>query len=241
MSERENLIGRTFGRLVVLFRTERRQKYVCRCVCGNTTTVRGFDLISAKTRSCGCLRRDRNSDRLLVHGHSKTPNGGRATAEYTAWLNINQRTTNPRRDDFDRYGGAGITISPTWRGQDGFQRFLADVGARPSPHHSIDRIDGSRGYEPGNCRWATPLEQARNRHLVVLTEEKVTTLRAIYDAGFGTYEELATMLGVSKDAVANAASRRSWKDLPGGSKRVTRGAGARRYQHQVAAKDRVSG
>jgi hypothetical protein len=83
------------------------------------------------------------------------------TPEYVAWTNIQQRCTNASGPDFERYGGAGITVCKRWT--DSYEAFLADMGRRPSAKHSIDRLDGAKGYEPGNCRWATPTEQARNQ------------------------------------------------------------------------------
>jgi hypothetical protein len=74
---------------------------------------------------------------------------------------MKERCGNPRSDDFPRYGGRGIAVCERWR--ESFAAFLADVGPRPSPHHTIDRIDNARGYEPGNVRWATPTEQSRNK------------------------------------------------------------------------------
>lgn len=87
------------------------------------------------------------------HGMSRTP-------EYRAWLNLIQRCENPREKDFHHYGGRGISVWPEWRAS--FAVFFTAVGRRPSPRHSLDRIDNDRGYEPGNVRWATQSEQMRN-------------------------------------------------------------------------------
>jgi hypothetical protein len=78
-----------------------------------------------------------------------------------------ERCTNPRAISYPSYGGAGVTVDPEWVGRGGFERFLAHVGTRPDGA-SIDRIDGARGYEPGNVRWATAGEQARNRKSTIL-------------------------------------------------------------------------
>jgi len=89
--------------------------------------------------------------------------GNVATAEYRAWKSMRDRCTNPKTAGYERYGGRGITLCEDWRGPGGFERFLAHVGHRPSPKHSIDRIKSNRNYEPGNVRWATAAEQNRNK------------------------------------------------------------------------------
>lgn len=87
-------------------------------------------------------------------------NGGHAPAEYTCWKNMRRRCTNPAAKDYSRYGGRGITVCDRW--QQSYAVFLADVGRRPSPTHSLDRIDNAGHYAPGNVRWATRSEQRRN-------------------------------------------------------------------------------
>lgn len=85
----------------------------------------------------------------------------RRRPEYRIWANIVQRTCNPNNPNWVRYGGAGKGLCDEWRKS--FQRFFDHLGPRPSPKHSVDRIDFTRGYEPGNVRWATASEQARNK------------------------------------------------------------------------------
>lgn len=79
---------------------------------------------------------------------------------YRIWANIKQRCTNPNHPRYADYGGRGITLCKRWLGS--FEAFLADMGERPSPDHSVDRKNNNRGYSPSNCRWATYTEQARN-------------------------------------------------------------------------------
>jgi len=95
------------------------------------------------------------------HGHN--PRSGQQSPTYKSWDNMITRCLRPSHGSYATYGGAGITVCERWRD---FVNFLADMGERPSLFHSIDRIDGSKGYEPGNCRWATQLEQARNSRKV---------------------------------------------------------------------------
>lgn len=93
---------------------------------------------------------------------SKNRSHGRyGTPEYRAWDAMKQRCTNPRARGYDGYGGRGIAVCDRWTYS--FENFYADMGDRPTPEHSLDRIDNERGYEPDNCRWATRSEQQRNR------------------------------------------------------------------------------
>jgi hypothetical protein len=82
-------------------------------------------------------------------------------AEYNIWNGMIRRCCNPRDPGFPSYGGRGIGVSPRWRHD--FMAFFADIGPRPSLGHSLDRLDNTRGYEPGNCRWATRSQQQRNK------------------------------------------------------------------------------
>lgn len=94
--------------------------------------------------------------------------------EYRIWANIVQRCTNPKRREYHRYGGRGITLCQEWRKS--FATFLAHIGERPSKKHSIDRINNNKGYEPGNVRWATSKEQSRNQEKTLLITAKGKTL-----------------------------------------------------------------
>lgn len=89
----------------------------------------------------------------------KLPNRSRHVL-YNTWKKMHHRCGNPNADQYRWYGERGISVCERWNS---FERFVADMGPRPSRRHSIDRRDNYRGYEPDNCRWATPAEQYANR------------------------------------------------------------------------------
>lgn len=155
-------IGTSFGRLKVLARhfpnQNHRVMWLCQCSCGRQIVVDGISLRAHNRGNCGC----RN------HGHSRTK-------LYCIWKLIVRRCCNAKSKRYKDYGGRGITICERWRKS--FLDFLADVGPRPSPKHSIDRIDNDGNYEPRNVRWATDKIQANNsraNHFVTCRGETQT-------------------------------------------------------------------
>jgi hypothetical protein len=161
----EVTIGAKFGRLTViseLIRVPGKQTRVtCRCDCGNEKTLIVGN-IGLTTRSCGCVRVEATVERQTTHGLSRS-------AEYNIWVLIIQRCTNPSRSAYGRYGARGISICDEWLHD--FAAFYEHVGPRPSPGHSIDRIDNEGSYEPGNVRWATAAEQVHNRRCRLVCKE----------------------------------------------------------------------
>lgn len=101
-------------------------------------------------------------------------------AAYRIWVNMKSRCLNPKATGYENYGGRGITIDAEWVSS--FDAFLRNVGSRPSPSHTLDRIDVNKGYEPGNCRWATQTQQCRNtrvNHVVIIDGERMTLAEAV--------------------------------------------------------------
>lgn len=95
------------------------------------------------------------------HGHASYED----SPEYVAWLAMKQRCFYTKHRSYSEYGGRGITVSPEWLGEGGFQRFLAHIGPKATPEHSLDRIENQGNYEPGNIRWATREEQNNNQRV----------------------------------------------------------------------------
>lgn len=152
------LVGVTSGRLTVLRRAprsgvSRNSRWECQCTCGTIVSVNGQNLRNGHTKSCGCLQREV----VTVHGHAKV-----ATPEYKAWENMLNRCRCASMPNFHRYGGRGIRVCDEWRHD--FLAFYRAVGPRPTPKHSIDRIDNNGHYEPGNVHWATKHAQNVNRN-----------------------------------------------------------------------------
>jgi hypothetical protein len=154
-----DLTGRRVGRWAVLRRngstSNGNAAWHCRCDCGNERTVASTSLVEAVSLSCGCLAIERTREANATHGESKK------TPEYETWVGIKKRCTNSRTKAWKYYGGRGITMCDRWFSS--YENFLADMGRKPTPKHSIDRINNDGNYEPGNCRWATSLQQNNNR------------------------------------------------------------------------------
>jgi hypothetical protein len=116
----------------------------------------------------------KHAKRIRAAFHLRHPNArkiwnAKRSPEYIIWAALKQRCINPKDKKFKSYGAKGISVCKRWR--DSFHAFIADMGDRPSKEHSIDRFPNNDGnYEPGNCRWATRKEQARNKRNNVLVD-----------------------------------------------------------------------
>jgi hypothetical protein len=183
MRKRKDYTGQKFNRLLVLEYLG-CYKYRCLCDCGNHVDVLSINFTSDHTTSCGCRNLEHalenctriNSDpdrpnnlagfisevrkQPTLHGlyrHGATRRG-QVTVEYRAYCGAIARCTNPKNKSWSDYGGRGIQFHFT-----SFEQWLAELGPKPTPQHSVDRKDNDGHYEPGNLRWATRAEQNANQ------------------------------------------------------------------------------
>lgn len=170
MSTIQTVPGSKYGRLTVVRGFVKNpgrngQTYwVCRCDCGNEVEVRARSVRTGHTSSCSCLNREIVGARHRKHGMYSTP-------IYLAWQTMIQRCENPKNPHYVRYGARGIRVCERWRT---WENFYADMGERPTPHHSVDRIDNEKGYQPDNCRWATRREQMLNTRRSIAKRKRET-------------------------------------------------------------------
>jgi hypothetical protein len=175
--------------LLVAVRFSHRDKWganywLFKCDCGEETCQRPDYVKRGRVLSCGCYREERASERMAArstHGHSS---GGKLTSEYNSWRNMRDRCRYPSSDNWDMYGGRGIKVCERW--DTSFENFLADMGPKPTPKHTIGRKDQDGNYEPGNCEWETIPQQNRNRRdnrMVMFGGRELTLAEACREMG----------------------------------------------------------
>lgn len=157
-----DLTGKRFGRFVVLGMEigPHPHKWLCQCDCGTRKVVVGQSLRRGHSNSCGCAHKEWMSHKFTKHGKSNSQ-------EWNSWRSMIVRCRNPKGPSARNYIERGIDVCARWK--EGFNAFLADMGPRPKGH-SIERIDNEKGYEPGNCVWATPTQQTINRRVTRFVE-----------------------------------------------------------------------
>lgn len=208
-------VGHVYGRLKVTSRFEcgpaskgQRTKWNCECECGATKVATGHELANGDTTSCGCYQRESTVERNRRHGMTGTPT-------YRSWYAAKGRCHNPNNAKYASYGGAGIKMCDRWR--ESFDAFFEDMGARPEGT-TIDRLDQCKGYEPGNCRWATSEEQSRTRGTTKLyrwrgdwmTTRQISNLEGV---AFNTLRKVVRNMKTIQSAVAETkAKKRNFQD-----------------------------
>ena len=176
----KDLTGKVFDRLTVKYRSgtkNRRPLWSCLCICGNSVDVGSQHLLRGNVKSCGCLKIE------TIHGYARR---GNRLPEYKVWVSMRTRCNNPNDESYQNYGKRGIRVCERWND---FSLFLEDMGRRPTPRHTIDRIDSKGDYEPKNCKWSTYTEQANNtrRNIRVEIDGDIMNLKQAVDRYGGRY------------------------------------------------------
>lgn len=182
-----DLTGKKLNMLTVLCRSEKQLdgnvRWDCICDCGNITSVTGSRISLGKTKSCGCLAKTNSA-----MNEGKTLHGMSRTSVYRAWMDAKSRCLDVEHRQYEYYGGRGIRMQESWVND--FPAFYDYIGDKPTPLHSLDRIDNDLDYCEGNVRWATKLEQVANRGMSKSNKTGVTGVYLVVNPenGFEHYK-----------------------------------------------------
>lgn len=191
----KDLTGKVFGKLTVveyLGKTPgNKPVWRATCECGMTTIVLSSYINSGGTTSCGCVK----TDELVRRNRRNSQTANPRKREYNSWISAKRRCLDSTDKDFPRYGAVGVSFHSAWA--ESFSAFYDHIGPRPDGC-TLDRIDGTRGYEPGNVRWATPTEQAINRK---------STRWIATDEGEKTLAQVAEKMGVTPGGIAKRLAK----------------------------------
>lgn len=194
-------VGDRIGRLVIVsdeYESRRNGRHwKCVCDCGAEVMAAQSSLSSGQNVSCGCYSREKAKLVNTIHGHNSWKEPPSST--YNSWRGAKERCTKPDHIGYSRYGGRGITMCPRWT--DSFAAFLKDMGPKPTPQHTLERMDGNKGYEPGNCCWASRQEQANNKSNNRFYE---------YDGKRLTLREWSDLTGVTYAALYSRINGLGW-------------------------------
>ena len=156
-----DITGKRFGRLVAISGNERdchrNVLWTCKCDCGNEVKIILESLKNGRTKSCGCLNKEKRGKNNLIHGKSKT-------RIYHIWRDMKDRCTNPSRSTYKYYGARGINVCKQWSGSNDFLNFYKwSMANGYKDDLTIDRIDVNGNYCPENCRWIDIKMQSNNK------------------------------------------------------------------------------
>lgn len=189
----KDITGMRFGRWSVVSFSHTRKKsawWNCVCDCGTRRAVCGSSMRMGRTQSCGCYHRE-TARRL---GESSATHKMTKSSEYRSWTAMKNRCLNRNQPSYKYYGEKGIKVCDRWINS--FENFLKDMGFKPTPEHTIERQDNSKGYEPSNCRWATRAEQSLNTtssRLLTFNDETKTSAEWSREVGIKNSTILARL------------------------------------------------
>ena len=203
MPTKIDLTGQQFGRLTVIREQKKRQNnhiiWLCQCQCGKKKFIRGGDLRSSRTRSCGCYKNERASQ-AAIKTHTTHGDAGKNIARlYNIWQGMKKRCSRKNNKDYGNYGGRGIKVCKQWQDYRAFRKWALANGYKEEL--TIDRINNDGNYTPKNCRWVTNKENARNTSMTRWITIKAETKPLV---------EWCELFGISY-TVAHGRLARGWE------------------------------
>ncbi len=197
-----DISGKRFGRLVVLHRVDSPKfhmkkitYFLCKCDCGNNIITRSSAIQSNHTKSCGCYKSDIKRQQCK---NIWTTHGMTQSKTYKTWAGIKRRCNNKNDKRYPDYGGRGIKVCSRWNR---FENFLIDMGEKPTPNYSIERIDNNKGYNKNNCVWIPQNEQGNNKRNNVIFE---------FNGQIKTLAHWSKYLNINIGTLRNRILRQKW-------------------------------
>ena len=179
MTKLKDLTGIKFGRLLVLTRvvvSKSKPIWNCKCECGNTTNVYGYNLTRNITKSCGCLAKEVARDRLKTHGLKKH-------RLYDTWNKMVRRCNNPLDSAWENYGLRGISVSDDWMN---IHTFISEMGPTHKEGFTLERINVNGNYCKENCVWLEKALQAKNKRIYKSNQTGIAGVSIIFNKGIET-------------------------------------------------------
>lgn len=205
--------GDRYGKLVVISETDpmvktkyKVRRYLCKCDCGTVRPIRMDTLRRGDAVSCGCI----NRSRIESIKNGATDSSGKITPTYSIWAGMKARCYNTKNKVFSSYGGKGVIVCDRWFE---YANFLADMGEKPGPEYSIDRIDASGNYEPSNCQWVPMEVNRRKKRFHTVTQESAAKAKALFLAG-ASPRHIAKETGCSPSSAGMITYGLQWVWVP---------------------------
>lgn len=176
-----DITNQKFGKLTALYRVGQNNKHHsiwhCKCECGKEKDILIDSLRSGRTKSCGCLVKQKTTERNTIHGFSKT-------RIYKEWKAMKERCYRMTHQYYNYYGGKGIEVCEEWKNSfKNFYEWAINNGYQDDL--TLDRMDNNKDYMPNNCKWSTQIEQANNR---------TNNIEVFYDNDWRSVNEVAKII-----------------------------------------------
>jgi len=212
MTVAANLTGQKFGMITVLQRhfvpntNIPHAQWLCQCECGKQFIALATNLKKQirGIKSCGCYMPENVRIANTTHGMYHT-------TERISWSSMQGRCCNSNNKDYPNYGGRGIFVCDRWLGKDGFVHFIEDMGMKPFPDASIERVDVNKGYSKDNCIWIKVSLQAKNRNYnKIKNKDHADRIREEFKMTEISMKQIAIQNNCSVPTIHKIITNQSW-------------------------------